>query len=148
MNNLVAQAFLNVFVHSKKYLKSSDLQIPNNLRFIDIEVAKVLQGSQHKMVFEIFRNISLPDDGSDGEFIQLNVTEMVAGWFISQEASHGMAIKILVSKTGYALPHKVVSLDIEDLVTVSYEIISASLKISKIIRKEIQLIKMCKNQQK
>jgi hypothetical protein len=122
MNNFIAQAFMNVFVRSKKYLRSSDLQVPNNLRLIDIEIAKVLQGSQHKIIFKTFRNVSVPNVDNDGEFIQLNVTEMVAEWFVSQEASHGMSIKIFASTTGYVLPHKIVSLDIEDFATVSTKI--------------------------
>lgn len=122
MNNVVSQAILNVFVHSKKHLRSTDLQLPKNLRLIDIEIAKVLQGSQHKMIFETFRNISLPDGGNDGEFVQLNITQMVGEWFSSHETSHGMAIKIIASKSGATLPHKIVSLDADNFTTVSKKI--------------------------
>lgn len=120
MNNLVAQATLNLFVHSRNYLKSTDLQLSKNLRHIDIEVSKVLQGSQHKMIFETFRNLSLPDGVNDGEFLQLNITEMVAEWFLSHEKSHGMAVKLLDSHSGVALPHKIASFDIDNFTTVSY----------------------------
>jgi hypothetical protein len=119
MNNVVSQAFLNVFVHSKRYLRSTDMQLPKNLRFIDIEIGKVLQGSQHKKNFETFRNLSVPDGGNDGDFVQLNVTQMVAEWFLSEETSHGMVIKITASKSGAPLPHKIVSLDAENFATVS-----------------------------
>lgn len=118
MNNVVSQAILNIFVHSKKHLRTMD-QLPKNVRLIDIEIAKVLQGSQHKMIFETFRNISLPDGGNDGEFVQLNITQMVAEWFSSHETSHGMAIKIIASKSGATLPHKIVSLDADNFTTVS-----------------------------
>lgn len=120
MKNAVAQAVLNIFVHSKKFLRSTDLSLPKSLQFIDIEIAKVLQGSQHKIVFETFRNISIPDvAGSDGQFVQLNITDMVAEWFMSEETSHGMAVKIIASKSGAPLPHKIVSLDAEKSDTVS-----------------------------
>lgn len=126
MNNAVAQATLNLYVHSKKYLRSEDMQLPKNLRFIDIEIAKVLQGSQHKMIFETFRNISLPDGGNDGEFIKLNITQMVAEWFMSHETSHGMAVKVTAAKSGLVLPHNVVSLDSENFITVSRVVIFCS----------------------
>ena len=126
-NNIVSQAVLNVFVHSKKYLRSSDLQLPKNLRFIDIEIAKVLQGSQHKMIFETFHNISVPDGGNDGDFVQLNITQMVAEWFSSHETSHGMAVKIIASKSGATLPHKIVSLDAGNFSTVSENVFSSLL---------------------
>lgn len=119
MNNVVAQATLNIFVHSKRYLKVSDFQLPKNLRLIDIEIANILKGSQHKIIFKTFRNISLPETGSDGEYVQLNITEMVGEWFQSLEKSHGMAIKIFASKTGATLPHKIMSLDADDFKTVS-----------------------------
>lgn len=119
MNNAVMLATLNLFVHSKRHLRLTDLQLPKNLRLIDIEIAKVLQGSQHKMIFETFRNISVPDTANDGEFVQLNITEMVAEWFSSHETSHGMSVKIVGSRTGTTLPHKIVSLDAEDVATVS-----------------------------
>lgn len=126
MNNAVAQATLNIFVHSKKYLRSTDMQLPNNLRFIDIEIAKILQGSQHKMIFETFRNISVPDGGNDGEYIKLNITQMVAEWFMSHETSHGLAVKVTASKSGLVLPHKIVSLDSENYITVSRIVIFCS----------------------
>lgn len=120
MNNVVSQATLNIFVYSRKYLRSSDLQLPKNFRLIDIEVAKVLQGSQHKMIFETFRNISIPDGGgSDGDYVQLNITDLVSEWFSSRETSHGLSVKIIASRTGAALPHKIVSLDAENFSTVS-----------------------------
>lgn len=119
MNNVVAQAALNIYIYSKKYLRSTDVQLQKSTRHIDIEIAKVLQGSQHKMIFETFRNISIPDGGSDGEFVQLNITDMVAEWFSSHETSHGLSVKIIASRTGAALPHKIVSLDAENFSTVS-----------------------------
>lgn len=119
MNNVVSQAFLNIFVHSKRYLRSSDMQLPKNLRFVDIEIGKVLQGSQHKKNFETFRNLSVPDGGNDGDFVQLNVTQMVAEWFLSEETLHGMVIKITASKSGALLTHKIVSLEAENFATVS-----------------------------
>lgn len=121
MNNVVSQATLNIFVYSKNYLRSTDVQLQKNARLIDIEIAKVLQGSQHKMIFETFRNISIPDGGNDGEYVQLNITDMVAEWFSSHETSHGLSVKIIASRTGAALPHKTVSLDAENFSTVSRE---------------------------
>lgn len=116
-NNVVAKAELNLFVHSKSFLRARDM-LPENLGFIDIEIAKVLHGS-HKIVFDTIRNVSLPDAGSDGEFKQLNITQMVAEWFSSYETSHGLAIKIYSSATGEQLPHKIVALDAENFSTVS-----------------------------
>lgn len=118
-NNVVAQAILNVFVHSKAFLRSNDVQLPKSLRCIDIEIGKILQGSQHKLIFKTFLNISVPDDGNDGEYAQLNITDMVAKWFLSHETSHGMSVKIFSSETGQALPHRFVSLDAENFSTVS-----------------------------
>lgn len=117
-NNVVAKAELNVFVHSRSFLRAREMRLPENLGFIDIEIAKVLHGS-HKIVFDTIRNVSLPDAGSDGEFKQLNITQMVAEWFSSYETSHGLAIKIYSSVTGDPLPHKIVALDAENLATVS-----------------------------
>ena len=120
INNAVAQAVLNMFVHSKMFLRSIDISLPKSLQYIDIEIAKVLQGSQHKIIVETFRNISIPDvAGSDGQFVQLNITQMVAEWFSSHDTSHGMAVKIIASKSGAPLPHKIVSLDAENFTTVS-----------------------------
>lgn len=119
MNNIVIQATLNLFVHSKRYLRTNDVQVPKNLQLIDIEIAKVLQGSQHKKIFETFRNISIPDGENDGEFVQLNITDMVSDWFLSHETSHGMAVKIVATRTGSNLPHRVVSIDADDIATVS-----------------------------
>jgi hypothetical protein len=118
-NNVVAQAILNVFVHSKTYLRSNDVQFPKSLRNIDIEIGKILQGSQHKLVFNTFQNISVPDDGNEGQYVHLNITEMVAKWFVSHEAAHGMSVKIFSSENGQPLPHKLLSLDAENLSTVS-----------------------------
>lgn len=115
---MVAKAELNIFVHSKSFLRSRDMRFPENLGFIDIEIAKVLHGS-HKIVFDTIRNISIPDAGSDGEFKQLNITQMVAEWFSCYETSHGLAIKIFSSATGDPLPHKIVALDAENFSTVS-----------------------------
>lgn len=117
-NNVVAQATLNIFVYSKRFLRSTDVQLPKNIpRLIDIEIAKVLQGSQHKLIFETFRNISIPDDGSDGDYVQVNITDLVAEWFSSHETSHGLSVKIIASRNGAALPHKIVSLDAENILT-------------------------------
>lgn len=115
LNNFVSLATLNIFVHGKKSLKSSDTQ---NVQSIDIEIAKVLQRSPHKRVFETFHNISFPES-SDGDYLQFNITELVAEWFASDETSHVMAIKIVDSKTGEILPHKIISLESDNYVTVS-----------------------------
>jgi TGF-beta propeptide len=115
VNNLVALATLNIFVHSKNYLKSIDAQNANN---IDIEISKVLQKSPHKRIFEKFQNVTVPDS-TDGEFMQFNITKLVSEWFSSHEISHVMAIKIINSKTGDVLPHKVLSLETEKFATVS-----------------------------
>lgn len=121
MNNAVSHAVLNLYVHSKNFLRSSDTSLPKSLQFIDIEIAKVLQGSQHKIIFETFRNISIPDvTNKDGQFVQLNITDMVAEWFSSHETAHGMAVKIIASKSGAPMPHKIVSLDAENFTTVSF----------------------------
>lgn len=120
MNNIVSQATLNLFLHSRKYLRSlTDSQIPKNLRCVDIEIARILQGSQHKLIFETFRNISVPDDGNDGDYVQLNVTDLVAEWFSSQETSHSLSVKIIECKSGTTMPHKIVGLDVESFATVS-----------------------------
>lgn len=118
MNNLVALATLNIFVHSKNYLKSTDSQVATNFQFIDIEIAKVLQRSPHKRIFETFQNVSI-SDSMNGEYIQFNITELVAEWFSSHETSHVMALKITDSKTGETLPHKILSLESENFTTVS-----------------------------
>lgn len=94
------------------------MRLPENLGFIDIEIAKVLHGS-HKIVFDTIRNVSIPDAIGDGEFKQLNITQMAAEWFSNYETSHGLAIKIFSATTGDPLPHKIVALDAENLSTVS-----------------------------
>lgn len=120
MNNAVASAVLNIYVHSRKFLRASDMHLPKNLRLIDIEIAKVVKGS-HKSVFKTFRNVSLPDVPGEGEFVKLNITQMVAEWFGSSDTSHGLAVKIFASKSGepQQQSHRIVSLDAENLSTVS-----------------------------
>lgn len=120
MNNAVAHATLNLFVHSRTYMKQHEMQLPKSLKFIDIEVAKVLHSSQHKITFKIFRNISVPEKDNDGEFVPLNITEMVAEWFSSQEKTHAMAVKVFGSATGNVLQHKIVSINVQDFATVSW----------------------------
>lgn len=120
MNNIVSQATLNLFLHSRKYLRSlPDLQIPKNLRCLDIEIARILQGSQHKLIFETFHNISVPDGGNDGDYVQLNITDLVAEWFSSHETSHSLSVKIIECKSGATMPHKIIGLDVESFTTVS-----------------------------
>ena len=62
----------------------------------------------------------MPDGTGDGDFVQLNITDMVAEWFASFQTSHGLSVKILASKNSETLPHKVVSLDADNFATVSY----------------------------
>lgn len=119
MNNLVAQATLNLFVRSRTYMRLHDMQLPKNLKYIDIEISKVLYNSHHKIAFETFHNISVPDKENDGEFVPLNITEMVAEWFSSQETSHAMAIRVIGSTTGNVLQHRIVSINDQDFATVS-----------------------------
>lgn len=104
-------ATFNIYFNSKISVKSLEPKT------IDLEVASVLKSSAHKRTFDIFRNITLPEYYS--KYFQFNITKLVAEWFSSQEESHAMVLKITDSKTGEILPHKIVSLDIENFETVS-----------------------------
>jgi hypothetical protein len=116
-NNLVAVATLNLYIYSKISLKSLDLKT------VDIEIATVLKSSPHKRTFNTFRNISIPENQESGYF-QFNITELVSEWFSSRDESHAIVLKITDSSTGESLPHKIVSLDIENFETVSFYRIS------------------------
>lgn len=105
-------------MHSRKFLLANSIDHPQNLKFIDIEIAQILKGAKHTRFFDAFRNISLPE-GDDGHYVELNVTGLVKEWFHSHEPSYGMVIKILSSHNGEQLPHRVVNLSTEDLNKVS-----------------------------
>ncbi|CRL08163.1 CLUMA_CG020966, isoform A [Clunio marinus] len=111
LNNAVIYATLNLFIHSETYLKSNNIHVPQGIQFLDIEVANILQGLQHKKIYNTYQNISIPKGDTNGAFIQLNITNLVSEWFLSQKTTHGIALKIMFSKTGLVLPHKVISLD-------------------------------------
>lgn len=117
-NNAVLQATLHIFVHSRKFLLANSIEHPQNLKFIDIEIAQILKGAKHTRLFDAFRNISLPE-GDDGHYVELNVTALVTEWFHNHESSHGIVIKILSSQNGVQLPHRVVNLNLDDLSKVS-----------------------------
>ena len=117
-NNAVLQATLHLFVHSWKYLIANEIEHPPNLKFIDIEIAKILKGAQHKMIFDVFHNISIPESG-DGRYVQLNITDLVTEWFHNHDTSHGIVVKILSPRTGAQLSHQIVTLNADDLIRVS-----------------------------
>ena len=117
-NNAVLQATLHLFVHSRKYLIANEIEHPPNLKFIDIEIAKILKGAQHKMIFDVFHNISIPESG-DGRYVQLNITDLVTEWFHNHDTSHGIVVKILSPRTGAQLSHQIVTLNADDLIRVS-----------------------------
>lgn len=118
-NNAVLQATLHIFVHSRKFLLANSIEHPQNLKFIDIEIAQILKGAKHTRIFDAFRNVSLHEDG-EGHYIELNVTSLVTEWFHSNEQSHGIVVKIFSSHDGSSLPHRVVNLNLEDLNKVSW----------------------------
>jgi hypothetical protein len=110
-NNLVAQATLYLYVHSDKWWRSSK-HSPKNIKMIDIEISKVLNGP-YKEIVEVFRNITIPDINENGHYIQLNITNMVGEWFANHNMTHGMAVKVTTSN-GTISSHslqKIVSLD-------------------------------------
>jgi hypothetical protein len=111
-NNLVAVATLNLYIYSKISLKSLDLKT------VDIEIATVLKSSSHKRTFNTFRNITIPEN-QESRYFQFNITELVSEWFSSRDESHAIVLKVTDSSTGDSLPHKIISLDIENFETVS-----------------------------
>lgn len=118
-NNAVLQATLHIFVHSRKFLLANSIEHPQNLKFIDIEIAQILKGAKHTRIFEVFRNISVPE-GEDGRYVQLNVTGLITEWFRTHESSYGIVIKVLSSNNKVAqLPHRIVNLNHEDISKVS-----------------------------
>jgi len=123
MNNAVSHAILYLYVHSIEWLQRNHQQLPNHIKSIDIEIAKIHQSS-HKETFETFRNIPLPENHVKGGYIQLNVTELVASWFQNHNKSHGIAVKIMAANAAPKLLNKIVSLDSANIITVSIRIFS------------------------
>lgn len=117
-NNLIDTATFNLHFNTKESLKSSEFNTVN------LELASVLKSSSHKRIFKIFRNITIPENES--KYYQFIITELVAEWFSSHDSSHVLALKITDSKTGETLPHKCVSMDIENFETVSKKIVIAA----------------------
>jgi hypothetical protein len=116
-NNMVVQASLNLFVHSRKYLLANNVRDAANLKSINVEVAEILSGEKHKWTFGVFENITVPEYG-EGVYVQLNVTELIDKWFHHHENTHGLNVKVTSGADGSKVPNKVVVLDAEDLIKV------------------------------
>lgn len=116
------QATLHLFVHSRAFLTASGIEHPPNLEMIDIEIAKVLKSNTHKIVFKTFVNVSVPMEG-EGRFVQLNITELVTEWFQHHEKSHGIVVKVTAPGTKTALSHRIVALNADDFIKVTFVVI-------------------------
>lgn len=103
-------------------MHANNIQYPKNLNAIDIEVAKILAGGKHKRIFDVYRNIIIPDndhDDADGKYVQLNITDLVSEWFHSQDTSHDISIKIMSSTADQQqLPHRFIALNSDDIMKV------------------------------
>ncbi|KAG5668276.1 hypothetical protein PVAND_016223 [Polypedilum vanderplanki] len=117
-NNMWVHASLNIFVHSRKHLLSSNMRDAANLKYINIEIAEILSSEKHKLTFRDF-NITIPEHG-DGQYVQLNITDLVAKWWLHHDQSHGITVKITSATDGSKVPNKIVVLDAEDMIKSPY----------------------------
>ena len=118
-NNAVVHASLNLFLNSRKYLIAKNIHSGSNfLKGIDIEIHQMLETERHTSLFDVFKNYSIPENG-DGQYLQLNVTGLVAKWFRSHNTTHGIVIKVKSSIDGTPLSHNFVSLDTGNFLKVS-----------------------------
>lgn len=111
-------ATLNLFINSRSYLESKNIQIGSELNGIDIEIHQTLETGKHTSLFDTFENLTVPVTG-DGQYVQLNVTGMVAKWFHSHNTTHGLMIKVKSTVDGSVLPHGLVALETGNLLKVS-----------------------------
>lgn len=122
-NNLVTEATLNLYIFREKNTlrtASTSTSAADSIQFIDVEISIVPDNtkSSHKRLNETIKNISVPKSKERGDYIQLNVTSIVSGWFQSEEKSHGIYLRILDSATQEPISHKIVSLDANHFLTV------------------------------
>jgi hypothetical protein len=114
-NNAVAHAALNLFIRSRNYLQLLNDTKLQQIKYINIEVARILQTSSHKLVFKLFKDIAVPNNENGGEYVQLDITKLVAEWFRSTDKSHAIAIKIMPTNADTQLPHKIAVFDVDDV---------------------------------
>jgi hypothetical protein len=119
-NNLVAEATLNLYIfREKNAMRTSS----DSIQFIDVEISIVPDKSSHRRLNETFKNLSVPRSKEKGDYIELNITSLVSGWFQSTEKSHGIYLRILDSTTQEQISHRIVSLDANHFPTVRFKFI-------------------------